>query len=158
MFFFFWCGPFLKSLLILLQYFIFFNVLVFWPLGMWHLSSLTKDWNCPPCTGRQSLNHWTAREVPPPWFLRKRLIAGVKALDWNLGALAWAPNTTGWANHFSKPWVPRLWMRITILSSQGYCADQMRWIWAPASFALVHCLSDACGLGLQSGRGAQTGP
>ena len=27
------------------------------------LSSLTRDWIRPPCTGRQSLNHWTAREV-----------------------------------------------------------------------------------------------
>ena len=30
--------------------------------GMWDLSSPTSD----PGTGRQSLNHWTAREVPQP--------------------------------------------------------------------------------------------
>ena len=39
-------------------------VLVFWPQGMWDLSSLTKDRTCTPCIGRRSLNHWTAREVP----------------------------------------------------------------------------------------------
>ena len=36
----------------------------FWPRGMWHLSSLTRDQTHNPCTGRQSLNHWTTREVP----------------------------------------------------------------------------------------------
>ena len=56
-------GPFLKSLLNLLQYCLFY-VLVFWPQGMWDLSSPTRNWTGTPCIGRQSLNHWTAREVP----------------------------------------------------------------------------------------------
>ena len=42
-----------------------FYVLVFWPWGMWDLSSQTRDWTLTPYTGRQSLNHWTTREVPP---------------------------------------------------------------------------------------------
>ena len=29
------------------------------------LSSLTRDQTLTPCLGRQSLNHWTARDVPP---------------------------------------------------------------------------------------------
>ena len=37
--------------------------LVFWPRGMWDLSSLTRDQTRTPCVGRQSLNHWTVREV-----------------------------------------------------------------------------------------------
>ena len=41
-----------------------FYVLVFWPQGMWDLSSPTRDQTCVPCIGRQILNHWTAREVP----------------------------------------------------------------------------------------------
>ena len=41
-----------------------FCVLVFWPRGMWDLSSPTRDRTRNPCIGRQSLNHWTAREVP----------------------------------------------------------------------------------------------
>ena len=41
-----------------------FYVLIFWPRGMWDLSSPTRDRTPTPCTGRQSLNHWTAREVP----------------------------------------------------------------------------------------------
>ena len=41
-----------------------FYVLVFWPGGMWGLSSLTKDWTLTPCIGRWSRNHWTTREVP----------------------------------------------------------------------------------------------
>ena len=30
--------------------------------GMWDLSSLTRDQTCTPCTGSQSLNHWTVGE------------------------------------------------------------------------------------------------
>ena len=41
-----------------------FYVLVFWPQGMWGLSSLIRDVTHTLCRGRQSLNHWTAREVP----------------------------------------------------------------------------------------------
>ena len=40
-----------------------FYVLVFWPGGMSVLSSLTRDRTHIPCIGRQSLNHWTTREV-----------------------------------------------------------------------------------------------
>ena len=41
-----------------------FYVLVFWPRGMWDLSSPTRDRTRTPCIGRRSLNHWIAREVP----------------------------------------------------------------------------------------------
>ena len=61
---FFLCGPFLKSLLNLLQYCLCFMFLAFWTGGMWYLSSPTRDRTCTPCIGRQSLNHWTTREVP----------------------------------------------------------------------------------------------
>ena len=44
--------------------FLLFYVLVFWPRGMWDLSSPTRDRACTSYTGRQSLNHWTTREVP----------------------------------------------------------------------------------------------
>ena len=40
-----------------------FQVLFFWPWGLWDLSSLTRDRTCSPCIGRCSLNHWTASEV-----------------------------------------------------------------------------------------------
>ena len=63
--FFFWRGPFLKSLLNLLQYCFCFMFLVFWPQGMWDLSSPTRDQTGTPRIGRWSLNHWPAREVPP---------------------------------------------------------------------------------------------
>ena len=52
---FFWCGPFLKSLLNLLQILLLFYVLVFWPGCMWDLSSQTSYWTCSPHIGRQSL-------------------------------------------------------------------------------------------------------
>ena len=37
-------------------------VLVFWPQGMQDFSSPTPDQAPTPCTGRRSLNHWTARD------------------------------------------------------------------------------------------------
>ena len=46
-----------------------FYVLVFWPRGMWDLSSPTRDRTHTPCTGRRNLNHWTTREVPYPHSL-----------------------------------------------------------------------------------------
>ena len=36
----------------------------FWPQVLWDLSSQIRDQTHTPCIGRQSLNHWTAREVP----------------------------------------------------------------------------------------------
>ena len=48
-----------------------FYVLVFWPQGMWDLSSPTRDRACTPCIGRQSLNHQTAREIPEYIFLKE---------------------------------------------------------------------------------------
>ena len=56
-------GPFLKSLLNLLQYCFCFMFWFFWSRGMWDLSSPTRDQTRTPCIGRCSLNHWTAREA-----------------------------------------------------------------------------------------------
>ena len=41
-----------------------FDVLVFWPQDTWDLSSLARDLTHTHYIGRQSLNYWTAREVP----------------------------------------------------------------------------------------------
>ena len=38
--------------------------LAMWPWDMWDLSSPTRDQICTPFIGRQSLSHWTTREVP----------------------------------------------------------------------------------------------
>ena len=43
-------------------------VLVFWPCGMWDLSSPTRHQTHTPCIGRRSINHWTAKEVPMIMF------------------------------------------------------------------------------------------
>ena len=61
--FFFWCGPFLRFLLNLFTIFLLFYVLGFWPKGMWDLSSLTRGQTCTLYIGKQSLKHWTPREV-----------------------------------------------------------------------------------------------
>ena len=49
-----------------------FCVLVFWPRGMWNLSSLTRGRSCTPCIGRWSVNYWTSREVPKITFIYNR--------------------------------------------------------------------------------------
>ena len=41
---------------------------------MWDLSSLSRDRTRTPCIGRRSLNHWTAREVPPIFLLISSLV------------------------------------------------------------------------------------
>ena len=61
---------FFKSLLNLLQYCFCFYVLVFWPQGMWDFSSPTRDRTCTPRVGRQSFNHWTAREIPQYFIIK----------------------------------------------------------------------------------------
>ena len=58
--FFFFFKVFIEFVTILLL----FYVLVFWLRGMWDLSSPTLGRTRTPCIGRQSLNHWTTREVP----------------------------------------------------------------------------------------------
>ena len=67
-FFFFGCGPFLKSLLNLLQHRFCFMLYVFWPWGTWNLSSPTSDQAPTSCTERQSINRRPIREVPR-WLL-----------------------------------------------------------------------------------------
>ena len=42
--------------------------MLYWPWGMWDLSSLTRDQSCSFCIGRWSRNHWTTREVPKQNF------------------------------------------------------------------------------------------
>ena len=39
--------------------------MVFWPQGIWDLTCLTRDWTGTSCVGRQSLIHWTTREISP---------------------------------------------------------------------------------------------
>ena len=61
--FFFWCAPFLKPLLDLVQYYFCIMFWFFWLRGMWDLSSPTRDQTHTPCVRRWGLHHWTSREV-----------------------------------------------------------------------------------------------
>ena len=62
---FFWCGPFLKSSLNLLQYCFCFGFLV---QRLWSLAPCRIE-PAPPALEVQSLNHWTSREVPQVSFI-----------------------------------------------------------------------------------------
>ena len=79
------CGMgdlYLKSLLNLLQCCFCFIFCFFWPGGMWGLTP-TRDQTHTPCIRRQSLNHWTTREVPHG-ILNCRMHSGSNSLsrDW----------------------------------------------------------------------------
>ena len=50
-------------LLIYICVYIYIHIYIYWPRGIWDLGSSPRDWNCTPCIGRWSLNHWTTREV-----------------------------------------------------------------------------------------------
>ena len=63
-FFFLMWTIFLKVFIEFVTTLLLFYVLVFWPQGMWDLSSQTRDRTRTPCIGRQSPNLWTSREVP----------------------------------------------------------------------------------------------
>ena len=54
-----------------------FYVLVFWPRGMWDLSSPTRDRARTPRIGSRSLNQWTAREVPRMSFLNASISSSI---------------------------------------------------------------------------------
>ena len=75
-FFFSWCGPFLKFLLNLLQYFFCFMFWVFWSWSLCNLSFLTRDQTYSLYTGRQTHNHWTTREDPAMPFLDSNTLIG----------------------------------------------------------------------------------
>ena len=79
-FFFFWCGSFKKFFLLNLLWYCFCYILFF--LAKRHVGSLYPDWrsNLNPCIGRQSLNHWIAREVPPHMPF-PRLLKGVHLVE-----------------------------------------------------------------------------
>ena len=60
--FLFFLKGFIKFGTVLLLLYVFF--FIFWPQGIWDLSSLTRYRTRVPCIERGSLNHWTTREVP----------------------------------------------------------------------------------------------
>ena len=103
--FFFKCGPFLKSLLNLLQYCFCFMLCFF--LAMKH-SGILVPWSGikphTPCLGRWSLNHWTTKEIPNLWFLLTLLL--VRKIYLKIGFLGKA-NSEQW--QIAKwGWVHRL--------------------------------------------------
>ena len=61
---FFWCGPFFKVFIELVAILLLFYEF-FWLWGMSDLSFPTRDQACASYIGRQSLNHWATRKVPP---------------------------------------------------------------------------------------------
>ena len=59
---------FFKVFIVFVTILLLFYVLVFWPPGMWDLSSPTRGRTQVPCIGRRILNHWITREAPYSLF------------------------------------------------------------------------------------------
>ena len=85
-FFHFWCGPFLKSVLNLLQHCLCFMIWFFWPWGLCDLSSLTGDLTCTPGIGRWSRN--TGLPGKSPGWCLMQAASGLKG---QLGRGLWYP-------------------------------------------------------------------
>ena len=68
-------------------------VLVFWPGGMWGISSLSRGWTWIPCTEKWSLNHWTTREVPHVKLIDSLYNLSLVIEKTTLGSCCWGPWT-----------------------------------------------------------------
>ena len=88
-----------------------FYVLVFWPRGMWDLSSPTRDQTHTPCIGRRSLNNWTTREIPKYSFY----LTPVDSFFCFFGSHCnmWVVNSTTYSSLFlvpsSTPFITHCW-------------------------------------------------
>ena len=73
---------FFLNLKCLLNFYNISYVLLFWLWGMWVLSFPTRDRICTLCIGRQSLNHWTTRDVLPFVFLNIKGVGCFPPIAW----------------------------------------------------------------------------
>ena len=112
--------------------------------GMWNLSSLTRDGTCTPCSGRQSLNYGTSREVPQSVITTKQFtpkFSGLKqhwfifslmCLQISEAGLSWAavlqavgPRESRWKSawhwgHFCLFCFPQLFPLGSVLGNFGF--------------------------------------
>ena len=93
---------------------------------MWDLNSLTRVGTYSTCIGRQSLNHWTAREVPGSISLFCVLLT-VPAGSLSLQSL---PFTLNWVHPFSS-YLPRLLGSIITLGLSFYFGTLFAWLTIP---------------------------
>ena len=85
------------------------------------LPSLTRDWTCAPCTGRQRLNHWTIKEAPEVQVCRSVMSDSLQ-LQWLQHVRLPCPSPTPRACSNSCP--SSQWCHPTISSSVipfSYC-------------------------------------
>ena len=102
-----------------------FSILVFWPRGMWDLSSPTTNQTHTPCTGTLCLNHWTTREVPASQqFKGVRLFSNNALPKWQEVSL-WFTNPTDGENQSTLFQVK--WKVILYLEKQGFTREGFKW-------------------------------
>ena len=83
-----------KKPMIFFFFFLTRNSGVFFGFWLYHAVP-TRDWTCVPCTARQALNHWTAKEVPEVWVKYwGKIICPFFSLTWAGGGGGLGPGKT----------------------------------------------------------------
>ena len=98
----------------------------FWLRGMWGLCSLTRDWTCIPCVGRQSLNHWITREVPSCLFSSLKFPPSPFRLT-----VCWEAHSVGFPTVWgllTVPWGAVYRLLFPVLPENG--SWSCHWIWS----------------------------
>ena len=100
------------------QYFFCFIFWFLWPRGMWDLSSLTRDPTHTPCIGRQSLNHWTTREVPVCFCLFNWSIVDLQCCVNFYCTAKWFSYVHSFSYAFPSWFITDYWIQFPVLCSR----------------------------------------
>ena len=79
---------------------------------MWDLNSLTKDQTCTLCTGRRSVNHWTARQVSIVYFYPTTCLCWYSTVNILIGK--WVDNACS-SQMFNSPSKAKAWERHSVM-------------------------------------------
>ena len=112
---------FLKSFIEFVAILLLFYVLVFWPPGMWDLSSPTGNGTLTPCIGRWRLNHWTPGKPQGAFLIKIFLFSVLKSVALkSVCSCLWELGHVGrWR------WTPSLLFRVTF--DGGHNQEQDAW-------------------------------
>ena len=115
-----------------------FYVLIFWTWAMWDLSSPTRDGTFASCSGRRSLNHWTARAVSFDYSCHSLLCT--TSFSWALG-LSWSFQLHRDPSSKLCSWDFLILFCSSILRQFSFhplhCPDPLYFDLTPSSFSLV---------------------
>ena len=89
--------------------------------GIWDLSSPTRGQTHIPCIGRQILNHWTTREVPP-------MVLFLMAKKLRMFPLRWGAKLRKPDIACANIWRPTNWEKQRLFFSEFAIAKELAWV------------------------------